>query len=471
MKNSESKEGIPMKKPLSRKHLLGYAFGDWGECMTFSIMCSFLTRYYVNVTLMDTAVLAVMTLIWKIWDAICNPVMGMLMDKSFAKSKDPRGRFRPWMLRATPLLAITGILVFTAPNLVDGASRLVVVFVTYLLYEMMYTMFNIPYGTLLSAMAENPQERAKLSSARGIGGLLGSSIPVILFPIIMDVFRDDLALGYAGGVTLCAVIGFVCCLLSYRFTEERVSAGQETGGGEIRGTDILVTIRKNRAFVGLCVHGLCQCAVQSVSTSLGAYMYSDVLGSIAMMSVSSVLAMPVSLFFLTLAPKLSEKMGMEQMIRGGLLISIGLYVVLFGLHVATEVNVWIHMLVSTLANGFWSLGTLMQWGLVGDAIEYNEYVTGKRTEGSIYGTFNMVRRLGQALGNSFCVAALGWIGYNAVTANAGLPQSEGTILGIKALCLLAPALFSLGSWIAFKFIWNIDSDVRQKIAAAKAERS
>lgn len=452
---------------LTKKHLIGYALGDLGGCMTFSIMGSFLTRYYVNVALIDTAVLAVMTIIWKIWDAASNPVMGMLMDKAFAKTKNPRGKFRPWMLRSAPLLAITAILVFTAPTWVDGASRLVVIFVTYLLYEAAYTMFNIPFGTLLSAMSENDEERASLSSARGVGAMLGNIVPMAMFPIIIDVCENNLALGYAGGVTVCAVIGFVSCFLSYRFTEERNTVGTQSEGGNIKITDIFVVFRKNRAFVALCLHGVCQCALQSISSSLGTYMYSDVLGSITMMSISSVLSMPVNLVFLLSAPKISRKIGLERMIRGGLLVSVGLYLVLFGLHLLTNVNVWVHVVIYALAYGFMGLSTMMQWGLVGETIDYNEYLTGKRTEGSIYGTFNMLRRMGQAVGTSLGVAALGWIGYNAAAANAGLAQSGGTILGIKFLCLLLPAVFAMGSWAAFKYIWNITPEIRAEMARSK----
>ena len=153
-------------KGLTKKHLLGYTLGDFGECMTFSIMGSFLTRYYVNVAMIDMGVLAILTLVWKIWDTISNPIVGMFMDKMFAKKQYKDGKFRPWMLRATPLVAITAILVFTAPNFVDGMGKLVVVFTTYLLYELAYNLFNIPYGSLLAAMAKTDEERAKLSSAR-----------------------------------------------------------------------------------------------------------------------------------------------------------------------------------------------------------------------------------------------------------------------------------------------------------------
>ena len=156
---------------LSTRHYLGYALGDFGCCVTFFTMTNFLTRYYITVPMIDTALLAVMTLLWKIWDALSSPVFGMLMDKQFATHKNPKGKFRPWMLRSAPLMAITAILVFTAPNYVTGASRLVVIFTTYLIYQFFYTMFNIPYGSLLSAMAKTEEERANLSSFRGIGSI------------------------------------------------------------------------------------------------------------------------------------------------------------------------------------------------------------------------------------------------------------------------------------------------------------
>jgi len=108
----------------------------------------------------------------------------------------------------------------------------------------------------------------------------------------------------------------------------------------------------------------------------------------------------------------------------------------------------------------------MQWGLVGEAIDYNEMITGKRTEGSIYGTFNLSRRVGQTIGNSSAMLMLGLFGYDASLA----VQSAGTIMGIKVLCVLLPGIFILGSWAAFKFLWNMDAETREKVAAFKAAR-
>lgn len=448
---------------LTRKHRVGYALGDFGGCMTFGLMTAFLTRYYVNVSLMDTAVIAVMTLIWKIFDAVSNPVVGVLLDKAFANSDGKKGKFRPWILRVSPLLSISAILVFTAPNWVTGVAKMVVAFVTYLSYELIYAIHSICLGGLLPAMAKNDAERADLSSARGIGGALGSIIPLTLFPVLLSWFGSNQQLGYGVGVTICAGIGFCMCLGYYSLTEERNLSRHDSQTAPIRVTDILEALRKNRAIVALCIHGLLQGILMSVSGALGTYMYSDVLGNLSLMSVGSLLGMLVSLVLMSVCPKLTRKLGMQKVLNSSLLLGFGLYTVLFVLYALLDIPAWVYVGLNTLAYGISGLSNMMQWGMLSEAIEYNEYLTGKRTEGAINGTFNMLRRLGQGLGASFGVAMLGMIGYNASVS----VQSSSTILGIKVLCLLFPAVCAIGSWIVFRFVWNITPELKEQMAQWK----
>ena len=137
------------------------------------------------------------------------------------------------------------------------------------------------------------------------------------------------------------------------------------------------------------------------------------------------------------------------------------------MHLVMPVHPLVHGIILGLGTGFSFVSIQMQWGLVGEAIDYNELVTGKRTEGSIYGTFNLSRRIGQTIGQGVSLYGLGWIGYVG-TAEV---QSAGTIFGLKVLCVLIPAVFSLGSWAAFKFVWNITPETRAQMAAMKAGKS
>ena len=452
---------------LTTKKVIGYGLGDLGGCMTFALMGSMVTRYYTNVLHVNTVVLAALLMIWNIWDAVNDPMMGALMDKLFAKHQDKRGKFRPWLLRATPLLAITSIVFWTVPTFFEGTAMLVVLFFCKILYEGCYTMFNIPMGSLLSAMADTDSERATLSSARGFGSMIGNIIPLVILPQLLAKYGDS-SKAFGIGAAICASIGFVFCFLHYYWTEERhVSTAPSGDSANVKFSDILNVFRVNRPFLALCVHGICICTMQYVNSTLGSYIYADVFGDVGAMSSASMLSMVLGIVTMVAVPKITAKLELEKVIRAGLLIAAALYGSLFIVLAVATINPWVYMIWSGLGMAFGSVSIYMQWGLVGTAIDYNEMTTGKRTEGSIYGTFNLSRRIGQTIGNSAAVLALGWIGYDSTIAAAGGVQSAATQMGIKALCVLIPAIFMIGSWCAFKFIWNITPEKRAQIKAFK----
>ena len=452
------------KTGLTKKHWFGYMFGDWGGCMTFALMASTFTMYCTNALGIDPALLGTLVIIWTIWDAVNDPMMGALMDKMFAKKQDNRGKFRPWLLRATPLLCVTAIALWTVPTFCDSIALIVVLFSCKILYEASYTMFNIPMGSLLSAMSTNDAERASLTSARGVGSMIGNMIPGLAAPVIIAQFGDRNTTGYTIAGVTCALIGFVVCFLHYYLTEERTTVGEETKADDIKFSDILVVIKKNRPFVALCIHGVCICLMQYATQTLGMYMYSAVYHDVTYQSISQVLSSPFMIGSMIVVPFLCRKIGLEKLIRSALLMGGAICGVLFVMHLTMEVPPLVHGIILGIGSGFAFVSIQMQWGLVGEAIDYNEYATGKRTEGSIYGTFNLSRRLGQTIGQGFALYGLGWIGYEGTAA----VQSAGTIVGLKVLCVLVPCVFILGSWAAFKFVWNITPEVRAEMAAKKA---
>lgn len=445
---------------LTLKHKIGYGLGDAGGCMSFAIMGSTFAMYCTDALKVDTDLLAVLLVIWNVWDFINDPLMGAFMDKAFAKKNNPKGKFRPWLLRSAPLICVSFIALWSVPSLFEGLSLVCVLFGLKILYEGAYTMFNIPMGSLLSAMADNDKDRATLSSARGFGSAVGNAVPVMLMPMLIEKYGQTNAKGYAIGAAICAVIGFAMCLGHYAMTEERttpVNVSQDQQN--IKVTDILNVFRVNRPFLALCIHGLCICMMQYVSNTLTNYLFSVVYGDLTLVSKGMIISAPFMTVTLLGGPFFAKKFGLEKFIRFGLISGSVMYIGLFVLHMITDVNPYVHIILSNSAMGLASVSIYMQWGLVSEAIDYNEMITGKRTEGSIYGTFNLSRRVGQTIGNSSAVLMLGWIGYNG-----GLTvQSAATVSGIKIIAVLLPGIFVLGSWAAFKFLWRMDSETKHKI--------
>ena len=449
---------------LTKKHWFGYMFGDWGGCMTFALMASIFSMYCTNVLGINATVMGVLTIIWTIWDAVNDPMMGALMDKAFAKNHNKRGKFRPWILRATPLLAISAIAMWTVPTFLDGIPLLVALFSFKILYEASYTMFNIPMGSLLSAMSKNDAERASLSSARGVGSMFGNMIPGMIGPVVIGMFGDTKSTGYMITGVACAIFGFVVCMLHYAFTEERVIVNEEAKADDIKFTDILQVVKKNRAFVALCIHGICICTMQYLAENISMYMYSAVYNDVTYKTIASVLSAPFMMGSMAVVPFLCKKLGLEKIIRYSLLIGGAICGLLFVMHLVMDVDPLVHGVILGIGSGMAMVSIQMQWGLVGEAIDYNEHITGKRTEGSIYGTFNLSRRIGQTVGLGFSFFALDWIKYNPELE----VQTTGTVFGFKILCVLIPAIFILGSWAAFKFVWNITPEIRAEMAEKKA---
>ena len=193
------------------------------------------------------------------------------------------------------------------------------------------------------------------------------------------------------------------------------------------------------------------------------YMYSAVYNDVTYKTIASVLSMPFMAGSMIAVPFICKKHGLEKVIRYCLLLGGAICVLLFVLHLVLPVGPLVHGVLLGIGTGLAMVSIQMQWGLVGETIDYNEYLTGKRTEGSIYGVFNLARRVGQTIGLGFSFFALEWINYDPE-----LPmQTDGTVFGFKILCVLVPALFILGSWMAFKFVWNITPQVRQQISNSK----
>lgn len=460
MDNSENK--------LSLKHKFGYGLGDAGGCLTFALMGSTFAMYCTDALGINEFLLAALLFIWNVWDFINDPLMGALMDKMFARNKNPKGKFRPWLLRAAPLICVTFIALWSVPQFFDGIALIVVLFCLKIFYEASYTMFNIPMGSLLSAMSTNDAERASLSSARGIGSGVGNMIPVMIMPLLITALGGNTnPTGYAVGSIICAVIGFIMCFFHYRLTEERNTAAVEEKleiKEDIKIIDILHVFKVNRPFVALCLHGVFICLMQYNGNTLNNYMYTTVFGNLDLVSYGTILSAPFMILIFIFGSKLAKKLGLERMIRYSLLIGSVLYITLFALHMITDVNPWIHIIWSGVAMGISSVSIYIQWGLVGEAIDYNEMITGKRTEGSIYGTFNLSRRVGQTIATSGALVLLGLFGYDEALGTA---QAPITIFGIKTLCILLPGIIILGSWAAFKFVWNMSQEKREALQEFK----
>ena len=461
---------------LTLKHIIGYGAGDCGGCFGLYMVSMFMARFLQVNLGVNAGVLATILLVWNIWDTVNDPLMGTIMDMCFAKAKPGADKFRPWILASIPIMFV-GIISFYAvpPMLGGGFMTVAAAFILKIVFEAGYTMMNIGMGSLLGNMAKNDNERAILASARGFGSTACQLIGGASIPFFLGKFGTDNA-GYAKTATILACMMAVTVFIHWAWTEERnkgAATTEEKKEEEKFGIrDILNIFKSNRAFLALVLHSICICAVQALGSGAATYMYMDVMKDVAMQGVGTSASAILMIVVLTAAPILTKKWDLVKIIRTSLLcgfiscVCMTAYVIM-----VPDFNKWLFTMWYAIGNAFITMSVQMQWGLVAESIDYNEYLTGKRNEGTIYGFFSLSRRIGSTIANSLTVILIAAIGYDPALTNAGLEQAESTINGIKLMVCGFPALAALGSFCCFTFIWCINADVRAKMAEWKAAKA
>ena len=463
---------------LTLKHIIGYGAGDCGGCFGLYMVSMFMARFLQVNLGVNAALLATILLIWNIWDTVNDPLMGTIMDMCFAKAKPGKDKFRPWILASIPIMFVGMIAFYAVPPMLGGGfATIAAAFILKIVFEAGYTMMNIGMGSLIGNMAMNDNERAILSSARGFGSTVCQFVGGAAIPFFLGMFGASNE-GYAKTAVILACMMAVTVFLHWAWTEERnktapgAVATEEKKEEKFGIRDILNIFAKNRAFLALVLHSICICAVQALGSSAATYMYMDVMHNTALQGLGSSLSAALMIVVLTVAPILTKKWDLVTIIRfsllAGAVASIGLtaYTVM-----VPDFNQMLFVIWYSVGNACITLSVQMQWGLVAEAIDYNEFLTGKRNEGTIYGFFSLSRRIGSTIASSISVLLIAAVGFNAEVSLAGGDQLPETVNAIKLMVCGFPALAAIGSFLCFTFIWCINADVRAKMAEWKAAKA
>ena len=484
-------------RKFSMRDKLAYAAGDLGCNMSFALKGTIQTFWLVFMT-METGLLSALLLIVQIWDAINDPIIGTMIDRDQRKYK--MGKFKTYILIGAIGLLVEGALCFIPVPKADVITKSILFVLGYIVWDAFYTVANVPYGSMLSLVSDDAVEKSQLSLWRSIGSMVGNMLPMMILPFLIwkDCLYDGTGiieglegvyhinpitnLPYAKGerminpltnkvaqnligenvfwvALIMGILGFIFFIfmiknITLRVNEKNVKI--EENGQKVNVFRSFGTFLKNRAAVGATIAAMAMFLGMNSASTATTIMFATYFGEADLSGIASVIGFLPMFFFMPFIKKIVTKYGKKEASTVGAIVSLvgGAMMFIFPLIKNTTVSLVMYILALAVFGIGMGVYTCVSWAMMSDAIDYNEWKTGKREEGTVYSLHSFFRKLAQGVGPSVVLLIMGGLGYVSKLGTVG--QSAQTAAN---MCWLVAGLYLFSAILQFvgiALVYNLD---------------
>ncbi len=459
---------------------VAYAAGDLGCNMSFALKGT-MALFWTQVMGMGLWY-SLLLIVVQVWDAINDPLIGSMIDAD--KHTYRRNKFLQYIWVGSIGLIVGGACCFLPFPSAPVWAKAIIFIAGYVIWDAFYTVANVPYGSLLSLISNDPADRASLSAWRSIGSMVGNMAPMVILPFL--IYNEDKSLN--GPMVFVAalvmgLLGFLCFQFMIKNTEIRVET-EVTLNEEQPKFNVIEAMKNfihNRPAVGATIAAMgmfigMQGAATAVSVTFQIYFQNPKISGLV-----SMFAMIPIVVFTPLARKMVTKYGKKELSIVGAVASIigGL-----GMFIITPDNIGLDLVVYIVCQLVYSLGlgiySTVSWAMMGDAIDYNEWKTGKREEGVVYSLHSFFRKLAQGVGPAVALVIMNALGYvnNAIDPVTGAETIDVTLLSwevainLRTLVAVLYMVAAVMQFVGLALVYNLDkktlATMNEELAARKA---
>jgi GPH family glycoside/pentoside/hexuronide:cation symporter len=452
--------------PLKEK--IGYGFGDMASSMFWKVFSYYLPFFYSNIFGLSLADAATLVLVTRIWDAVSDPMMGIVADRT-----DTRwGKYRPYLLWVAVPFSVCGILLFTTPDWSYG-GKLIWAYVTYVLMMTVYTGINVPYGAMLGVVSDNTKEKTVFSSFRMFFAYGGSFIALASWEPLCTMFEHywgfSVQTSWQSAMIVIAAACLVLFLCCFKLTRERIRTTSQVSIGKD-----FKSLLHNRPWWILIGAALSFNLFNTVRGASVAYFFADIIGPDAHLVIFSVALLFYSGLFLSIG-EVANMVGVALTVpiagaigKKSTFIAVNialavLSVAFFFIPVSTA-GYWWMLLLQIFISVLTGIMSPLVWSMYADVSDYSELKNRTASTGLIFSSSSMAQKFGGAIGGAAVLWLLDACGYIAADSGTAVAQSAGALNCLWMLMTFIPAGVSLLAIVVVSF-YPLTTDAVEKISA------
>ncbi|WP_164976274.1 MFS transporter [Oleiharenicola lentus] len=447
---------IPSGPALRLPEKIGYACGDVASVLYYRTVALFLPIFYTDVFGITPAAFALMLLVTRAWDVANDPMMGMIADRT----QTPHGKFRPWLRWMALPWVVCGVAMFTVPDL-GPTGKLIYAYVTFTLYQMVYTAVNIPYGAMLGVISPNPADRTVLASFRFYGAYTGDLVVKgsMLF-LIAYLGAGDEAAGYQRTVLLYGLLSAGLFLVTFHTTRERVLPPP---GQQMNIRQDLAELVRNGPWLVVCGLGVFKLLWISIRDGATLYFFKYFVTDWQVWTTPFLILTTVAtLAGVACTRPITDLLGGKR--RAFIMVNFAVALVSLGYFFVGPADIGLIIGIGVLSSFLGGPLLPLFWSMIADTADYGEWKNGRRITGLTFSAGTFSHKAGAALGGAAAAFVLGLSGYEANVA-----QSEEALGGIRLLMGVVPA--AMGALTAlFGLFYPIDGRMEKQMEAELAAR-
>lgn len=451
-------------RPFGIRDKIGYALGDFACNLSFTLISTYMMLYYMQYMHVKETDWAWIIIVGKLWDAINDPIIGGLTDRV----KIGKSKYKSWISIGSIGLVIFTTVIFLPVPEASYTVRILLCLLSYMVWSVFYTMVNVPYGSLHSAISDDPNHRATLSTFRSVGAGVSMLIIMLLPSFVYDSNENLkgemfvwLALGFS-------VVAFLSLIGVNKLTTERVNTSQPIEKKKQNYFQVLLAFAKNRPIWALTIASMAQAICFVGANSMNQIVFQSFFRDTSILTVVTIVSYIPMVAVMFILSKLVARFGKRNCVIVSCAISlvgaIGMLVFPFKYTQAgasvdvVSIIVWtVLLMIANIGNGLFGV---IVWAMVVDCIDYQNIKTGQRDEGSIYSLYSFFRKLAQGIGSSLVAMVLAWLGYKKELGGSQPYEVAADIKTGYVLFLLIGLAVMLISVLA---IYNINKSDERKI--------